>query len=116
MAFVRAAASSMQGTTAAREPKFLAGPTLPPHLDPSATVTTARVQLNSGAAMPVVGYGTYRADGPPLKAGVLEALRAGYRHIDVHDRDIQLLSRAIATPSETRSSNPVTTDRLHLRK
>ena len=83
MACMRAATSSIQGTRPTCEPKFLAGPTAPPHLEPNTTVTTAMVQLNSGAAMPVVGYGTYRASGPSLKAGVLEALRSGYRHIDV---------------------------------
>ena len=45
-------------------------------------VGDVRVTLNDTLEMPVVAYGTYRAHGQSLKAGVLEALRAGYRHID----------------------------------
>uniref|UniRef100_A0A6V4EK69 NADP-dependent oxidoreductase domain-containing protein n=1 Tax=Prymnesium polylepis TaxID=72548 RepID=A0A6V4EK69_9EUKA len=49
---------------------------------PSASVSSVRVLLNDGAEMPAVAYGTYRANGLSLRAGVLQALRSGYRHID----------------------------------
>ncbi|MDS9282505.1 aldo/keto reductase [Streptococcus pneumoniae] len=40
-------------------------------------------QLNNGAEIPVLGFGTFKAkDGEEAYRAVLEALKAGYRHID----------------------------------
>lgn len=40
-------------------------------------------QLNNGVAIPVLGFGTFKAkDGEEAYRAVLEALKAGYRHID----------------------------------
>lgn len=40
-------------------------------------------KLNTGADMPVLGYGTYRLpDGPEAVDCILRAIEAGYRHID----------------------------------
>lgn len=40
------------------------------------------VTLNSGALMPIVGYGTFLAKPGEVAAGVEAALKVGYRHID----------------------------------
>lgn len=40
------------------------------------------VVLASGHAMPMVGFGTSRLRGAQCRAAVLNALRAGYRHVD----------------------------------
>ncbi|CAG5439181.1 2,5-diketo-D-gluconic acid reductase A [Streptococcus pneumoniae] len=40
-------------------------------------------QLNNGVEIPVLGFGTFKAkDGEEAYRAVLEALKAGYRHID----------------------------------
>ena len=40
-------------------------------------------QLNNGVTIPVLGFGTFKAkDGEEAYRAVLEALKAGYRHID----------------------------------
>lgn len=40
-------------------------------------------QLNNGVEIPVLGFGTFKAkDGEEAYGAVLEALKAGYRHID----------------------------------
>ncbi|KAG6059380.1 mitochondrial glycerol dehydrogenase Gld1 [Claviceps aff. humidiphila group G2b] len=41
------------------------------------------VTLNSGATMPRVGYGTWQAAPGEVGNGVYEALKAGYRHLDL---------------------------------
>lgn len=41
-----------------------------------------RVTLNDGREMPVVGLGTWKSKPGEVKAAVLAAVRAGYRHID----------------------------------
>ncbi|CMZ83045.1 2%2C5-diketo-D-gluconic acid reductase A [Streptococcus pneumoniae] len=39
-------------------------------------------QLNNGVEIPVLGFGTFKAkDGEEAYRAVLEALKAGYRHI-----------------------------------
>ncbi|PHH61623.1 hypothetical protein CDD81_8138 [Ophiocordyceps australis] len=41
------------------------------------------VTLNSGHAMPQLGYGTWQADGDSVSQGVYTALETGYRHLDL---------------------------------
>jgi diketogulonate reductase-like aldo/keto reductase len=38
-------------------------------------------KLNTGATIPAIGFGTWR-DKDAQEAAVIEALKAGYRHID----------------------------------
>jgi hypothetical protein len=45
--------------------------------DPSTSVT-----LNTGDRMPLLGLGTWQSPKGAVKAAVLAALQAGYRHID----------------------------------
>ena len=40
------------------------------------------VQLNTGAQMPALAFGTYRLGGDELKSALTTAIAAGYRHID----------------------------------
>lgn len=40
------------------------------------------VRLTSGAAMPLLGFGTWQLDGTVATASVAAALEAGYRHLD----------------------------------
>lgn len=39
--------------------------------------------LNSGEKIPLLGYGTWQAAPGEVGAGVFEALKAGYRHLDL---------------------------------
>ncbi|WWD16599.1 hypothetical protein CI109_101027 [Kwoniella shandongensis] len=47
----------------------------------SLTINTA-VKLSSGASIPQLGFGVFRAEPKDCEAAVKEALRVGYRHID----------------------------------
>ena len=40
-----------------------------------------KFKLNTGAEIPAVGFGTWQDEGAQKQA-VLEALKAGYRHVD----------------------------------
>ncbi|WP_298706116.1 aldo/keto reductase [uncultured Veillonella sp.] len=40
------------------------------------------VELNNGVTMPILGFGVYQVPPEETKQAVLEALKAGYRHID----------------------------------
>lgn len=40
-------------------------------------------KLNSGHSIPTLGYGTWQAAPGEVGAGVYEALKAGYRHLDL---------------------------------
>jgi len=54
---------------------------------------TTSVSLQTGAAMPSVGYGTWRCDDGAAASGVRAALEAGYRHIDcaeVYDNQAEI--------------------------
>lgn len=42
-----------------------------------------KVTLNSGHQIPTLGYGTWQAAPGEVGAGVYEALKAGYRHLDL---------------------------------
>jgi L-glyceraldehyde reductase len=42
-----------------------------------------KVQLNTGASIPQLGFGTWQAEPGQVEAAVFEALKAGYRHIDL---------------------------------
>ena len=41
------------------------------------------VKLNTGATIPQLGFGTWQAEPGQVEAAVFEALKAGYRHIDL---------------------------------
>ena len=40
------------------------------------------LKLNTGAAMPALGFGTYQLEGEELSDALRSAIAAGYRHID----------------------------------
>jgi hypothetical protein len=40
------------------------------------------VKLNTGADIPMLGFGTYRTGGPELQVALRHAIAAGYRHLD----------------------------------
>ncbi|KIW17852.1 hypothetical protein PV08_05047 [Exophiala spinifera] len=42
-----------------------------------------KVNLNTGAAIPTLGYGTWQSAPGEVSVGVYEALKAGYRHLDL---------------------------------
>ncbi|KAL6242281.1 mitochondrial glycerol dehydrogenase Gld1 [Rhinocladiella similis] len=42
-----------------------------------------KVTLNTGAAIPTLGYGTWQSAPGEVSVGVYEALKAGYRHLDL---------------------------------
>ncbi|KAG9664089.1 hypothetical protein KCU64_g508, partial [Aureobasidium melanogenum] len=41
------------------------------------------VKLNTGASIPQLGFGTWQAEPGQVEAAVYEALKAGYKHIDL---------------------------------
>lgn len=43
---------------------------------------SSTLQLTSGHPMPIVGFGVYQNRGEGCYSACLEALKAGYRHID----------------------------------
>ena len=47
-----------------------------------AQVSVPRARLNDGHELPLVGLGTWKAEGGQVRQAVYEALQAGYRHID----------------------------------
>ncbi|KAL6815191.1 Aldo/keto reductase [Trichoderma sp. SZMC 28015] len=50
----------------------------------TATMSSGRtVTLNTGAKIPQIGYGTWQAAPGEVGAGVYEALKIGYRHLDL---------------------------------
>uniref|UniRef100_A0A5S6QNY5 Aldo_ket_red domain-containing protein n=1 Tax=Trichuris muris TaxID=70415 RepID=A0A5S6QNY5_TRIMR len=46
------------------------------------TMSSKNVTLHNGVLMPLVGYGTWQAEGELLRSGLKKALEVGYRHID----------------------------------
>jgi diketogulonate reductase-like aldo/keto reductase len=51
-------------------------------LSPASLTIGSKVQLNNGVLMPVLGFGTWRLQGPGARASVEVAIRTGYRLID----------------------------------
>jgi diketogulonate reductase-like aldo/keto reductase len=43
---------------------------------------SSKIQLNSGVEIPILGLGTWRAEGKECSQAILWAFEAGYRHID----------------------------------
>jgi len=65
------------------EPGRVTAPALKAVKDAGAGVSLASgVKLQSGATMPIVGFGTYKLKNDEVSAPVLSALKAGYRLID----------------------------------
>jgi|ERR1712166_206433 len=75
------------------------------------TVASATVPLNSGAAMPANGYGTYRSNGLTLHAGLMAALENGYRGIDTAAmyRNESAIPKALIQSQKKRSDVFITT-------
>ncbi|WP_172928899.1 aldo/keto reductase [Streptococcus sp. k-378] len=69
-------------------------------------------QLNNGVKIPVLGFGTFKAkDGEEAYCAVLEALKAGYRHIDTAAiyKNEESVGRAIRDSGVSRDELFVTT-------
>lgn len=50
---------------------------------PSALAAGCAYKLSSGYDMQMLGYGTFRSDPGVVRGAVLEAIKAGYRHLDL---------------------------------
>lgn len=50
---------------------------------PAALAAGSAYKLSSGYEMPMLGYGTFRSEPGVVKGAVLEAIKAGYRHLDL---------------------------------
>lgn len=73
--------------------------------------TTPSVTLTSGAAMPIVGFGTWQLTGAAAQRSVAAALEAGYRHVDtatVYGNQVQV-GRAVRESAVARDDVFVTT-------
>lgn len=70
------------------------------------SVTTARLPLATGAAIPQVGLGVWQSpQGAPTRNAVLAALELGYRHVDTarvyrNEADVGAAVRASGVPRE----------------
>ena len=66
----------------------------------------------NGAAIPVIGFGTFRLQGDPCRRAVAAALASGYRHIDtaaMYDNEAEVgegARRLPASPGAKFSSPP----------
>ncbi len=57
------------------------------------TIPTDTAALPSGAAIPLLGFGTWQLEGDSARSSTLAALEAGYRHVDtatVYDNEAQV--------------------------
>lgn len=59
-----------------------AGPGHDAAVTDSAAVPSRTLWLPSGAALPLLGFGTWRLSGPTATSAVARALEVGYRHLD----------------------------------
>ena len=50
---------------------------------PGTLAAGSAYKLSSGYEMPMLGYGTFRSEPGVVKGAVLEAIKAGYRHLDL---------------------------------
>jgi len=50
---------------------------------PAALAPGCAYKLSSGFEMPMLGYGTFRSEPGVVRIAVLEAIKAGYRHLDL---------------------------------
>lgn len=75
---------------------------MPPSLP---AIPLAALDLPSGAAMPLVGFGTWRLTGPTAEEATRHALAAGYRHVDTatmyaNEREVGAALRASGVARE----------------
>jgi 2,5-diketo-D-gluconate reductase A len=70
-----------------------------------------KLQLNTGDAIPALGFGTYRANGDELKLSLEAAIAAGYRHIDTAQayQNEEIVGAAIAASGVPREEFFITT-------
>lgn len=75
----------------------------------------AEVTLNSGHKMPMIAFGTFQIQKPATKQAVLDAIRAGYTHIDtasVYQNESEVgeaLAELFSAGEKTRSDLYITT-------
>src|ERR671918_527471 len=82
-----------------------------PNVRDEQSISDESVELASGARMPILGLGTWQAQGRDAVAAVLHALEVGYRHIDtarVYGNEEQV-GQAVAASAVPREEIFVTT-------
>jgi 2,5-diketo-D-gluconate reductase A len=71
----------------------------------TSAVPTTTAALPSGGALPLLGFGTWRLEGPAAQSAVEQALEAGYRHLDTatiygNEREVGAGLRASGVPRD----------------